>query len=150
MGEAKTRSRRRRERAGGGNNTTKLVRPLFEQVEQAEATAASSVRVNEDKQERAEQTGVGERSNRAKHLQGEYILEQSIQDTIIFMHGLSKLKSPLLTPPDVTLQQWPEDCRARRSFVSELKEQRSMVLGLKHALSGGVRLCNEGTGAHDG
>ena len=80
---------------------------------------------------------------------GENILERSIQDTIIFIHGLSKLKSPLLTPPDVTLQQWPEDCRARRSLVSELKEQRSTILGLKHALDGGVRLWNEGTGAHD-
>ena len=78
---------------------------LFEQLGQAEATAASSVRVNtsEDKQERAEQTGVGERSNRAKLLQGDNNLEQSIQDTIIFMHGLPKLKSPKLKSADVEL-----------------------------------------------
>ena len=55
---------------------------------------------------------------------------------------------PLLTPTDVKFQQWMADCCALRSFVFELKEQRSTLLGLKHALDERVRLWNEGSEAH--
>ena len=114
---------------------------LFEHLGQAEPTAASSVRENasEDKQERSEHTGAGERSNRAKLLQEENTLERAIQDTIIFMHSLSKLTPPLLIPTGVKPKEWLEDCRALRSSVSNVKEQRSTIPGLAHALDGGVQ-----------
>ena len=106
---------------------------LFDHLGQAEPTAASSVRedASEDKQERAEQTGAGETSNRAKPLQEVNNLERATQDTIIFMHSLSKLKPPLLIPTDVKPKEWLEDCRALRSSVSNLKEQRSTIPGAR-------------------